>query len=294
MTTIRLPFRLICIVLPLVALLWLATAPRLIAQTVAADARLRTITADIGIDQRLSAQLPLDLTFTDDHGERKQLREYFQDKPVILACVYFRCPMLCTQVLNGLMKSANAMNLELGKDYHIVAVSIDPNDTTEMAAEKKKNYVRNYRREGGEAGWHFLTGDAATIGRLTRAVGFRYRYDAASDQYAHASGITILTPAGVISRYLYGIDYPPRDLRLALVESSSGKIGTAVDQVLLLCFHYDPVTGRYGLIISRVLQLSGILTLLFLGVYLLRMYLLERRRTRLSAPVSTHALLGGP
>lgn len=271
-------------------LLFLLTlvAPAAMAQQVAGDARLRTITADIGIDQHLGATLPLDVAFTDDQGNRKALREYFGDKPVILACVYFRCPMLCTQVLNGLMKSANAMNLELGKDYTILAVSIDPRDTVEMAAEKKKNYVRNYRRPGGEAGWHFLTGDEAAIGRLTRAVGFRYRYDAASDQYAHASGITMLTPTGVISRYLYGIDYSPRDLRLGLVESGSGKIGTAVDQVLLLCFHYDPVTGRYGLVISRVLQFFGLLTVVVLGGYLARMALLERRRMLTPPPRIAH------
>jgi protein SCO1/2 len=263
------------------------------AQSVPAGNRSRTIASDVGIDQRLGAQLPLDIPLTNERGERVELRHYFRDKPVILACVYFRCPLLCTQVLNGVMKTANAMNLELGKDYLILAVSIDPHDTPDLAAEKKKNYARAYRRAGGDEGWHFLTGDEPAIGRLTRAVGFRYRYDAASDQYAHASGIMVLTPQGTLSRYLYGIDYPPRDLRLALVESSAGKIGNAVDQVLLLCFHYDPVTGRYGLIISRVLQFSGLLTLVVLGGYLARMGWLERRRIQ-QAGESLRAATGEP
>ena len=244
-----------------------------------AQAAARTLIQDVGLDQHLDAQIDLGLTFMDESGQRVQLRKYFDQKPVILTCVYYRCPMLCTEVLTGVLKSANAMNLRLGQDYTILSVSIDPKETTTIAAEKKDNYVRSYRREGGDNGWHFLTGDPQSIDALTRAVGFRYRYDPASDQFAHASGIVVLTPDGRISRYFYGIDYPPRDLRLALVESSQHRIGSLVDQVLLLCFHYDPVTGRYGLVISNVLRLAGLATVLILGTYLGRMYFLERSRS---------------
>jgi protein SCO1/2 len=187
--------------------------------------------------------------------------------------------MLCNQVLNGLLEAVNAMNLELQRDYEIVTVSIDPSETSSLAAAKKATYIARCRSGTGGHGWHFLTGSAASIQRLTRSAGFQYRYDPASGQYAHASGILVLTPEGRISRCLYGIDYPPRSLRLALVESSAGRIGNAVDQMLLLCFHYDPVTGRYGLVISRVIRLAGIATLAVLAVYLGRMYRLERRRS---------------
>jgi protein SCO1/2 len=243
----------------------------------------RTIAQDVGLDQHLDQQLDLSLMFTDEKGERVPLRKYFTDKPVILTCVYYRCPMLCTEVLTGLLKSTNALSLQLGDDYTILSISIDPQETTTLAADKKNTYVRSYRRPGGDEGWHFLTGDQHSITALTRAVGFRYRYDPASDQFAHASGIMVLTPEGKLSRYFYGIDYPPRDLHLALVESSENRIGSLVDQVLLLCFHYDPVTGRYGLVISNVLRLASLATVFVLGTYLMRMYFVERRRTRAAA-----------
>jgi protein SCO1/2 len=239
----------------------------------------RRLVDDIGLDQHLNEQVPLDLEFTDEHGQRVRLGEYFHDKPVILTCVYFRCPMLCTQVLNGVLKSTNAMSLQMGKDYTVVSISIDPRETTEMAAAKKETYVQSYRRAGAEEGWHFLTGDQQSIAALTKAVGFRYKYDEPSDQFMHASGIMVLTPEGKLSRYYYGIDYPPRDLRLGLVESSERRIGGPVDQVLLLCFHYDPQTGRYGLVISRVIRIAGIGTLAAMGIFLSRMYFLERRRS---------------
>jgi protein SCO1/2 len=239
----------------------------------------RNLVDDIGLDQHLNAQVPLDLEFTDEHGQRVRLGDYFHDKPVILTCVYFRCPMLCTQVLNGVLKSTNAMSLQMGKDYTVVSISIDPRETTEMAAAKKETYVQSYRRPGAEEGWHFLTGNEKSVAALTKAVGFRYQYDERSDQFMHASGIMVLTPEGKLSRYYYGIDYPPRDLRLGLVESSERRIGSPVDQVLLLCFHYDPQTGRYGLVISRVIRIAGIGTLAAMGIFLSRMYILERRRS---------------
>jgi protein SCO1/2 len=248
----------------------------------------RKLVDDIGLDQHLNTQIPLDLSFTDEHGQRVRLRDYCTDKPVILNCVYFRCPMLCTQVLNGVLKSTNAMSLQMGKDYTVVSISIDPRETTEMAAAKKETYVKSYRRPGAEEGWHFLTGDQASIDALTKAVGFRYKYDPTSDQFMHASGILVLTPEGKISRYYYGIDYPPRDLRLGLVESSERRIGSPVDQVLLLCFHYDPQTGRYGLAIARVIRVAGIATLVIMGTFLTRMYFLERRRSAAVAARVAH------
>jgi protein SCO1/2 len=249
----------------------------------------RRIIENVGLDQHLDAQLPLDVLVRNEAGDAVPLSRYIHDKPVILNFVYYRCPMLCTQVLNGLLKSSQALKFTLGDEYEIVSISIDPRETPQMAAEKKARYVKSYRREGADKGWHFLTADEATIQRLTDIAGFRYQYDPASDQYAHASGIMLVTPDGRIARYFYGIDYHPTDLRLGLVETSQGKIGTSVDQVLLLCFHYDPKTGRYGIVISRVIQLAGIATILILGRYLWLMYRLEKSRLaavgRASQPV---------
>jgi len=233
----------------------------------------------VGLDQRLGAQVPLDLPFRDEQGRPIRLQDICRGRPVILTLVYFRCPMLCTQVLNGVLRSSQAMRLAIGSDYDIVSVSIDPRETPAMAAAKKDQYVRRYRREGAEQGWHFLTGEQPAIDELCRAVGYRYQYDRRSDQYAHPSGIVVLTADGRVSRYFYGIDYPPGELRLGLVESSQGRIGTTVDQILLLCFHYDPATGKYGLVIGRVLQLAGSATALALGSFLWAMFRLERRRS---------------
>lgn len=237
----------------------------------------------VSLDQRLGERVPLDLSFRDSTGRTVLLRELVHDRPVILSLVYFRCPMLCTQVLSGLLKSSQSLPLELGRDYDIISVSIDPHETPAQAAEKKARYVASYHRSGAEQGWHFLTSDEPAIRELAAAVGYRYVYDPRSQQYAHPSGAIVLTPDGRISRYFYGIDYPPRDLRLGLVESSSGRIGTAVDQILLLCFHYDPATGKYGLVISRVLQAAGTATALALGTFLWCMFRLERRRSRAEA-----------
>jgi protein SCO1/2 len=245
-----------------------------------APASPANLAQQVSLQQRLGEQVPLDLTFRDATGREVALKELVHDRPVILSLVYFRCPMLCTQVLNGLLKSSNSVSLQLGEDYDILSVSIDPLETPAQAAVKKERYVSHYRRGGAEQGWHFLTGDETQVRKLADAVGYHYVYDPRSQQYAHPSGIILLTPDGRISRYFYGIEYPPRDLRLGLVESSSGQIGTAVDQILLLCFHYDPATGRYGLVISRVLQAAGTATALALGGFLWCMYRLERRRAR--------------
>jgi protein SCO1/2 len=249
-------------------------------RTPADQGQVARMVDQIGIDQHLGDQLPLDLELRDEKGRTVKLGQFFHDKPVVLMLVYYRCPMLCTQVINGFLKSSQAVKFTIGRDYDVVTVSFDPRETAELAAEKKAAYVRAYRRDGAADGWHFLTGSDESIKRLTEAVGFRYRYDAKSDQFAHASGIVVATPQGQLSRYLYGIEYEPTNLRLALVESGENRIGSPVDKVLLLCFHYDPLTGKYGLIIANVIRLTGSLTVLLLGGFLVAMYRLERRRTK--------------
>ncbi len=224
-----------------------------------------TILNDVGIDQKLGQQVPGDLSFRDDMGRPVHLGDYFGKRPLILALVYYKCPMLCTMVLNDLTKSLNGMNLTAGEQFDILTVSFDPSETPALAAEKKRQYLRAYRRPAAENGWHFLTGSQDSIDRLTRAVGFRYAWDPQYQVFAHASGIMILTPQGKLSRYFFGIDYVPSDLRLSLVEASNRTISTPADTILLYCFHYDPRTGRYGLIISRAIEIGGALTLLILG-----------------------------
>jgi protein SCO1 len=220
---------------------------------------------DVGVDQKLNEFVPLGLKFNDEHGKQVELRQYFGKKPVILSLVYYNCPMLCTQVLNGLDRSLKEVALDLGKDYTVVTVSIDPSERPVLASAKQEMYTGMYGRPGAAEGWHFLTGEDQQIKQLASAVGFRYAYDPDSKQFAHASVIMLLTPEGRISRYFYGIAYPSRDLRLGLVDASEGKIGTPVDAVLLFCYHYDPVTGKYGVVISHVIQIAGGLTVLAIG-----------------------------
>ena len=220
---------------------------------------------DVGIDQKLNESIPLDLTFNDENGRPVELRQYFGGKPVILSLVYYNCPMLCTQVLDGLNRSLKNISLDLGKDYAVVTVSIDPTERPVLASAKQQLYTGMYGRAGAAEAWHFLTGSEPQIKQLANAVGFRYAYDPDSKQFAHASAIMVLTPEGRISRYFYGITYPSRDLRLGLVDASEGKIGSPVDAILLFCYHYDPSTGKYGLVISRVIQIAGGLTILVVG-----------------------------
>jgi protein SCO1 len=248
-----------------------------------ADEAVRAIAEDVGIDQNIGEQLPLDLTFRDEMGRQVHLQEYFGEKPVIVTLVYYRCPMLCTEVLNGVLRASQGVKFRIGEDYEVVTVSFDPTETPLQAAKKKDSYVKAYRRDGARQGWHFLTGSQKSIAGLAKAVGFRYRYDDASKEYAHASGIMVATPQGRISRYLYGIDYSPHDLRLALADSGEGKIGSAVEQFLLLCYHYDPKTGRYGVAISGILKTLCGLTVGGLGGFLLMMYRQERRTSKLVA-----------
>jgi protein SCO1/2 len=226
----------------------------------------------VGIDQKLDEQLPLDLMFQDENGKAVRLQEYFGEKPVILTLVYYECPMLCSQILNGLVRSMRAISFEAGKEFDVVTVSFDPSEKPELALKKKAAYVKDLERPGAERGWHFLTGDSAAIAGLTRSAGFRYKYEAATGQFIHASAIFVITPQGRMSRYFYGIEYAPRDLRLALVEASNNKIGSPVDQILLYCYHYDPVTGKYGVAIMNVLRLAGIATVMVLGTFMIAMF----------------------
>ena len=227
-----------------------------------------SIFQQVRFDQRLGQQVPLDLRFSDEHGRNVTLGEFFGHGPVILTLAYYRCPMLCTQVLNGLVRSLRILPLELGKDYQAITVSIDPGDTTALAGSKHEQYEVVYGRAGAEHGWHFLTGKEPEIQVLAQAVGFDYAYDPGSQQFAHASGIIMLTPEGVVSQYSYGVSFRERDLRLGLVQASSNRIGSVIDQVLLYCYRYDPHTGRYGLLISRTLTISGVLTVGALGLML--------------------------
>jgi protein SCO1/2 len=211
----------------------------------------------VGIDQRLNEQIPLDAVFKDEQGKDVRLGQLFKGRPVVLSLVYYTCPMLCNQVLNGMMGSFRQVSFNIGEQYDVVTVSFDSRETPDLAAAKKATYIKAYNRPGAEANWHFLTGDEANIKRLTEAVGFRYHWDDQTNQFAHASGIMLLTPEGKLARYFYGIEYPPRDLRLGLVEASQNKIGTPVDALMLYCYHYDPATGKYGAIVMNIVRLAG-------------------------------------
>jgi protein SCO1/2 len=231
---------------------------------------------NVGIQQNLNQQIPPDLVFKDDLGRSVQLREYFGKKPIILNLVYYNCPMLCGEVLSGLVNSLRMMKFDVGKEFDVVTVSFDPHETPEMAANKKAEFLKRYKRTAAEPGWHFLVGDQSAIDALTKAAGFQYQYDEKTKQFAHATAIMILTPEGKIAQYYYGVEYPPKDLRLGLVEAGQGKIGNVVDQLLLYCYHYDPEQGRYSAVILRVVRLAGVATMLFLGSFI---FLMIRRGT---------------
>jgi protein SCO1/2 len=245
-----------------------------------AQDRLPPDIRDVGLDQRLGELVPLDAEFRDEAGEAVRLGDYFDGKPVILVLAYYRCPMLCNQVLSGLADSLREITFDAGDQFRVVTVSFDATEQPALAAAKKATYVEHYGRPGAEGGWHFLTGPQESIDRLTRAVGFHYAYDPAQDQFAHASGITVLTPNGKIARCFYGIQYPPRDLRLGLVEASEERIGSPVDRVLLLCYHYDGTTGKYSLAVMGLVRMSGALTLVVLGTLLGRGWYRDWRKER--------------
>lgn len=259
---------------------------------------------DVGFDQRLDEQAPVDLTFRDEQGRSVTLAECMSDRPTVLVLAYYRCPMLCNQVLNGVARAVQAIEFEPGEEFEVVVVSFDPSDTVELAAAKKEAVVHAFDHDADGRGWHFLVSERSSgepqattsapapsepamdpnVERLAESVGFRYRYQPEDNQFAHASGIVVLTPEGRVSKYFYGIDYPTRDLRLGIIDASEERIGTPVDQLLLYCFHYDPLTGRYGLAIMRVVRAAGLLTVIGIGVFIGVSLRRERRgRQRLSA-----------
>ncbi|HEY6307929.1 MAG TPA: SCO family protein [Candidatus Angelobacter sp.] len=265
------------------ACLWGQAAPKLQPGENVPN-RKPSILDQVGLDQRLNNQVPLDLTFLDESGQPVELKQYFGSKPVILALVYFQCPMLCSEVQNGLAGALNGIvRFNVGRDFNVVTVSFDPRDTPQTAAENKKTYLSRYRRAGADQGWHFLTGRKDQIDALAQSVGFRYAWDPEIKQFAHASGIMLLTPDGRVAQYYYGIEYPPRDIQLGLIEASQGKIGNLVDQVLLYCYHYDPTQGKYGAAIFNILRISAGATVLLLGGYMVIMF---RRDMRAAARLS--------
>lgn len=224
---------------------------------------------NVGIEQHLDEQIPPDLNFRDETGKPVRLGDYFGKKPVILNLVYYNCPMLCGEVLSGLEGALRVLKFDVGREFDVLTVSFDPRETPDMATKKKAEFLKRYGRAGAAGGWHFLTGPQESIDALTKAAGFQYQYDPKTGQFAHATAIMILTPEGKIAQYYYGVDYAPKDLRLGLIQASQNKIGTLADQVLLYCYHYDPNTGKYGAIISRVLQLSALATILGLGTLMI-------------------------
>ncbi len=249
--------------------LFLFAAPRVFAQDPPAG-----ILTEIGVDQKLKAAVPLDLVFKDEAGNDVRLRDFVRGRPVVLSLVYYECPMLCSLTLNGLVKSMRPLAFNIGDDFEVVTISFDPSEQPSLAAAKKNVYVKDYGRPGAAAGWHFLTGSRDSIEHLTEAVGYRYKWDQQTKQWAHVSAIMVLTPDGRVSQYLYGIEFSSRDLRLSLVQASQNKIGTLVDRILLYCYHYNPDTGKYGLVIMNMVRLTSLATVLALAAFII----LSRRR----------------
>jgi protein SCO1/2 len=249
---------------------------------------------NVGIDQRLDQQVPLDLAFRNEAGETVTLGSLLRGRPVVLNLVYYECPMLCTLVLNGLLGAMKALPFDAGQEFDVITVSFDPKDTPELAAKKKATYLAEYRRPGAEHGWHFLTGEAPSIERLAEALGFRYRYDPERKEFAHAAGIEVLTPKGVIARYFFGVEFSPRDLKFGLMEAAENRIGSPIDQLLLFCYHYDPSTGRYSSAALIGIRAAGLLTLLGLGGFIAWAIRRERvGRTSTGAAVPRHSPVSG-
>ena len=234
----------------------------------------------VGIEQNIGVSLPLDLEFNDETGTPVSLGSYFGDKPVILTLVYYDCPMLCTEVLNGLNRSLAPLNYSIGEEFKVVTVSFDPRESPTLASQKKAVYTQRYGRPGTGEGWHFLTGEAAAIDALTESVGFNYVYDETEGQFVHGSAIMIISPKGTVSHYFFGIEYPSEDIRLAIIESSEEKLGNVFDQIMLYCFNYDPEQGRYGVAIMNAMRLAGLVTLLAMGSFMVVMFKRDRRRRR--------------
>jgi protein SCO1/2 len=243
---------------------------------------------EVGFDQNLDRSLPLDVELTDEQGRIVRLESLFGRRPVVLSFVYYDCPMLCTMILSSIASTFGVLSLEPGNDFDFIAVSFDPRETPELAGRRKAEFLQRYARPGAAEGSHFLTGQPAAIDRLTAAAGFRYTWDEDTKQFAHPAGIIVVTPDGRLSRYLFGLEYGPRDLRLALVEASAGQIGSAIDALLLYCYHYDPMTGRYGLVVMRVLRLTGGATVLALGAFIALMLRRDARVGQNPGPGTWH------
>jgi protein SCO1/2 len=267
----------------------LALALGLIAGTAHAQVEPGQLIDKVAFDQNLKAQVPLDLMFRDEAGRAVRLGDLMnQKRPIVLSLVYHNCPMLCNQVLNGLVRALRPLSLEPGTDFDLITVSIDPKETTDLSAAKKAGYVKAYDRPGTARAWHFLTGDQASIDALARTVGFRYTYNERNGQYAHAAGVVVLTPTGQVARYLFGIDYPSRDLQFALIEASAGRVGSAVVKLLMLCYDYDSANGQYTVAIMKISQVLGSLTVLLLASAVAFMVLRDRRRAASrSVPVAS-------
>lgn len=237
-----------------------------------------TILRDIGFDQKLGDRIPLDTAFRDETGKAVRLADYFGRKPVVMNLVYFDCPMLCIVTLSGMASALKELSWDAGNEFEVVTISFDPKEGPEQAAAKKKQFMERYKRPAAEKGWHFLTGDIAAIHRITQAVGFRYVWDQATQQFAHPAGTVVLTPDGQIARYLFGVEYAPRDLRMALVEAGGGKIGTPIDAVFLACYRYDPMTGRYSAAIMRIVRFFGIVTVMAILAFIVVQWRREHPR----------------
>lgn len=266
-----------CLVLGGVAMAWATPA----------EPGLPAPLREVAFEQKIGANLPLDLPFRNENGDSVTLGRYFGARPVMLSLVYYECPMLCNMALNGLVTSLRALDLKPGKDFDIVTVSFDPREGPELAAAKKQHYLQELHRPGAEEAWHFLTGDADAIEKLTSTVGFRYVFDEKTQQFAHASGLIITTPQGQLARYFYGIEYSPRDLRFGLVEASEGKVGSVVDQALLYCFHYDPEAGSYAAAAFKIVRLAGALTVIGIAALIILLRRGESRRAAAKLPSMT-------
>jgi len=235
---------------------------------------------DVTFKQQLGKRLPLDVRFKDEAGQSVALGDYFGKKPVVLAFVYYQCPMLCTQVMNGISSALKVLPYTAGEEFDVVLISFDPRDTPEAANAKKRAHLEHWAARSTASGWHFLTGDEASIAQVTSAAGFTYQWDAETQQFAHVSGLLVATPDGTLSRYFYGVEFSPKDLRLALVDSSNGRVGSVVDELLLYCYQYDPSHGKYGAVFMNIMRLGGVLTMIFIGGLILVM---RRRETRIAA-----------
>jgi protein SCO1 len=232
---------------------------------------------EVGIDQKLDSKLPLDAHFRDEAGRDVRLGDYFGKRPVVLALAYYDCPMLCTRILNGMVEALKTLTFEPGQEYEVVVVSFDPRERPPLAALKKASYLKEFGRPETSPSWHFLTGDMQPIKELTNAVGFRYVYDVHTSQYAHASAIYVVTPDGRMSRYYYGIEFSPKDIRLGLIEAARNRIGSPVDQLILYCYHYDPSTGKYTPLVTNILRVAGAATVFALGGFISLMLIRDRR-----------------